>query len=327
MARLFIAITAHQRASTLTNEIVVKKEFKAMGGLFEFCAFPQNYFNKSEVEVLFNEAASEVARIEAKFTEFKQSPFNEINRLAGVKPCQVDSEIMELIVRSIALSNESHGIFDITSAVIGQAWREAKKLGRELSEEERKDLRRYINYKKIIIDQKSMSVFLPNPQMRIGLGGIGKGYAVDMSFELLKSKDLYNFSVNGSGDLRFHSHPDAPRKWRVGIQNPFSADQSKVVGVIQVATGAVATSGSYKQFSQNEHHIINPHTGHSQREVVSATILADTCVEADTTATIVMNMNGPEALNFLNKKNIFGALITNQGQALMSESALKNFGT
>ncbi len=297
-----------------------------MGGHFEFCAFPQNFFSRKEVEDLFKSAASIVNNIEAKFTEFKDSPFNEINKHAGIKPVKVDDEIYALIKKSLEISQESNGIFDISTAAIGHAWRKAKQKGEELPEKERDELFHFVDYTKIILNEKDQSIFLPHPKMRIGLGGIGKGYAVDQAFEWLKKRGLYNFSVNGSGDLRFHARPDAPRKWRVGIQNPFSLDQSKIVGVIEIQEGAVATSGGYKQFTKNEHHIINPKSGHSEHSIASATIIENNCIAADTAATIVMNLSAPLALEYLNQRNIFGALISSEGKSLLSNKALNHFG-
>lgn len=313
------------------NELLLQKTFKAMGGEFKFECYPQEFHSKSDVLDIFEKASSEVNRIESKFTDFQDSEFNKINGCAGDRPCVVDSEIFDLVTKSIELSKKSNGLFDISYASIGHAWRDAKKNGVTLSMVKRKELLELVNYKKIVISKGSSTIFLPHKDMRIGLGGIGKGYAVDRAYDVLKEHGLYNFYINGSGDIRVYSHQNAPRLWRIGIQNPLSNDKSKFVGTLQIAEGGVATSGSYMNKVDNEideldHHIINPRSGKSKNSIISTTIFSSTCLEADTTATILMNMDTQEAVRYMNKHQIFGALIDKSGKTFLSKKALSCFG-
>lgn len=150
-----------------------------MGGEFIFMCFAQNFFDRKKTEAIFDVAFAEVKRIENKFTDFYPSEFNTINDFAGIKPCPVDNEIFDLIKSSIQISEESEGTFDISYASIGHKWREAKKKGTLLSDKERLKYKQLVDYKKIILNEDVKTVFLPDKEMRIGLGGIGKGYAVD----------------------------------------------------------------------------------------------------------------------------------------------------
>lgn len=310
---------------------ITRKSYRVMGGYFTFMCYPQSHMSESEVEELFDSAYKEVKRIEQKFTDFAPSAFNTINEQAGHAPCPVDQEIFDLILKSIAISKRSDGLFDISYASVGHPWREARRQGMQMSASERARLSQFIDYTKIELDAKNKTVFLPHPEMKIGLGGIGKGYAVDRAFELLKSRGLYNFFVNGSGDIRVHSHSEAPRRWRLGLRNPLSKNSEAHAGFIQLAQGAVATSGGYIQKIDNsdkrlDHHILSPSGARSMDEIISATIISDDCLSADTEATIVMNKTIPEALSYLNQNQIFGALISKQGQSYLSEKALKCFG-
>ena len=306
----------------------MEHSFKAMGGEFRLMCFPQNYLSREDVRCLFVQAQKETERIEDKFTEFRESPFNEINDQAGVSPVAVDDEIWDVIQKSLSLSRESNGLFDISHACIGHLWRKQRQKGKILSMEERENLRKFIDYKKIHLDEKKRTVFLPHKKMRIGLGGVGKGYAIDKIFDLLEHHGLYNFYVNGSGDIRVHSHGNAPRPWRIGIKNPFSPDKS--IGILHLSNGSVASSGGYikkNHFNHTfvDHHILDPSRGGSRSDLLAATVIAKDAVTSDTTATILMNLSAHQATKYLDDMDLMGFVVDESGKVHLSSKALKRF--
>ena len=311
------------------KDLICSRNYQVMGGEFQFLCFPQNYFSKEDVYKIFDEAYDEVKRIEVKFTDFKPSLFNEINKFAGIRPVSVDDETMFLIKESIEVSDRSQGTFDISFASVGHLWRAYKAENKVLAQETINQYLKFIDYKLIQIDEIKKTVYLPHSQMKIGLGGIGKGYSVDQVFNYFIKKGLYNFYINGAGDIRVHSRADAPRKWRIGIRNPLSEDASKSVGIIQMAEGAIASSGGYIHNVNGDkfnHHIINPKTGLSNREVIASTVIADNAITADVTATILMNMGKIKAIEYLNEQNLSGLVFCSEGRSYLSDRALKNFG-
>lgn len=309
--------TSFENGSLVTTQAI----HKAMGGEFVYLCYPQKNFSKTDIEYLFKQAHAEVLRIEKNYTEFHDSILNSVNRSAGVKPVKIDEEMFHLLNESIAYSKKTNGIFDITFATLTIAIREAKKENRQLSETEKDELRNLINYNNIELNRDQSTVFFKNPKTRISFGGIGKGYAVDRAFSFLESKGLVNFSVNGSGDLRVHSSSDAPRPWKLGIRNPFAKNPSQAAGVVQLANGALVSSGTYVQGQ----HIIS-----SEREqtlnLVSMTLIADTTMMADVYATSLMLMNPSEAMLFLNKEDLIGIGIDQSGKTHLSTRAIKQFG-
>lgn len=311
------------------SDIVCKKTYQAMGGEFQFSCFPQNFLSKNDVYNLFDEAFQEVKRIEEKYTDFHPSQFNRINEFAGINPVAVDEETIFLIKESLAVSKLSLGVFDISFASVGHLWRSFKETNQVLDQKTIEDQLKFINYKLIEINESEKTVFLPRKQMRIGLGGIGKGYAVDQVYKLFVKKGLYNFYINGSGDIRVHSRFDAPRKWRIGIRNPLSLDPKKSVGVVQMDSGSIASSGGYVHNVNGDkfnNHIINPKTGTSCRDVIASTVIAEDALTADTTATILMNLGKLEAIDYLNDQNLIGLVFCSEGKSYLSSRALKNFG-
>lgn len=311
------------------KDIICSRNYQVMGGEFQFHCFPQSFLSKEDVYKIFDEAFDEVKRIEVKFTDFKPGFFNEINKFSGIKPVVVDDETLFLIKESIRISQISHGTFDISFASIGHLWRDKKEQGLSLTQEIIHEYLKFIDYNLIEIDEDKKSVYLPYSQMKIGLGGIGKGYAVDQVYKYFIKKGLYNFYINGAGDIRVHSRLDAPRKWRIGIRNPLSADASKSVGVIQMAEGAIASSGGYIHNVGGDkfnHHIIHPKTGVSNKDVIASTVIAKDAITADTTATILMNMGKQEAVDYLNEHDLMGLVFCKEGVSYLSQKALKNFG-
>lgn len=311
------------------SDIICKKTFQVMGGDFQFSCFPQSFLSRNDVYLLFDQAFKEVKRIEEKFTDFNPGYFNRINENSGISPVLVDDETIMLIKESQKISELSHGIFDISFASIGHLWRQAKNRGEMLDNDLVHERLKHINYRLIQIDEDKKTIFLPHREMKIGLGGIGKGYAVDQVYKLLIGRGLTNFYINGSGDIRVHSQTDAPRKWRVGIRNPMSDDASKSVGVVQLSTGAIASSGGYIHNVAGDkfnHHIINPKTGRSNSEVIASTVLADDAVTADTTATILMNLGKIAAVEYMNDHKLMGLVFCSEGKSYLSASALNNFG-
>jgi thiamine biosynthesis lipoprotein len=312
------------------SELLTKKTYQVMGGEFQFLCFPQTYHSKADVEEIFHKGYLEVKRIEDKFTDFKDSYFNRINQNAGVTSTLIDDETLWIIKKSLEISKKSSGVFDITFASIGHYWREKKTSGQVLSQEFIKSKLKFINYNLIELDEAEKKIYLPNPEIKIGLGGIGKGYAVDRVFELFLKEGLTNFYVNGAGDLRVHSRADAPRAWRIGIRNPLSVNVVRNVGIIQLANGSVASSGGYIHNVNGDrfnNHIIDPKSGLSAQNIIGTTVLADDALTTDTTATILMNLSVEEALNYLNNNLMMGIVFSKEGKSYLSEKALDHFGS
>lgn len=296
----------------------------AMGGNFVYKAYPQSLYKKEEVKALFRSAHEEVKRIEEKFTEFHDSIITRINKNAGKEVSEIDDELLFLLSESERFFERSSGLFDPTYASYLIPWRD-----HTLGFFEKIKLRALVNFKKVKIDKEKKTIFLPYKDQRIGLGGIGKGYAVDRAFEILKEKGLVNFSVNGSGDMRVHSNPDAPRAWKVGIRNPFAKDPQQSAGLVQIHNGSVSTSGSYiqkKGEDSSNHHIINRYKDKS-RHPISCTIIGESCMESDVWATIAMTQEIDDTLALLNKEGLYGILIDREGQSHLTNIAMRAFST
>ncbi len=299
---------------------LVQRQCALMGSPFTIQAYVPRHGERRPVEEWIGLAFGEIARIEDLLTDFRPSPFNEINAMAGIRPVKICREIFDILELSLQISRDSDGAFDISYASIGLLWREAVKTGVPPSPEAVDRAKRFVDFRKIEMNPVTQEVFLPDKDMKIGLGGIGKGYAVDQAFHLLQRLGLENFAVNGAGDIHVHSSPSAPRPWRIGIRNPL-ADRDVAMGQLQIRHGAVATSGDYERFFRHRgkryHHVVDGRTGEITQGVSSVTIMAATTVMADVCATTAMALGPEKGLKFLERRRgVSGFLVTADGAVL-----------
>jgi thiamine biosynthesis lipoprotein len=203
---------------------------------------------------------------------------------------------------------------------VGQLWRQAFQTSIPPAAEALQEKKHLVDFRKIVLDEQNSTVFLPEAGMRIGLGGVGKGYAVDRVYDLLLRLGLDNFLVNGAGDIRVHSSADAPRRWRLGIRNPLSGPD-QAMGQILMARGAVATSGDYERYfkyrGKKYHHILDARTSEIREDVASVTIFAPTALAADVYATTAMALGLEDGEHFLKRRrDIHGFLVSSRGQVI-----------
>lgn len=253
-----------------------------------------------------DEAVSEISRIEAILSTYKEeSETNLINRNAGIQPVKVSDEVYDLIERSIRISSITQGSFDISYGSIDKRlWNFDKTMTSLPDSSTAKKMVRLINYKNIILDKVNKTVFLKEKGMRIGFGGIGKGYAAEMAKAVMKKNGVTSGIVNASGDLAAWGCQPNGKPWTVGIVHPDLAGQP--FSYMSVTDGAVATSGNYEKFviidGKKYSHTIDPKTGLPVRGIKSVTIIspnAEICDALATPVTILGIKNGIDLINQL----------------------------
>ncbi|HYJ65190.1 MAG TPA: FAD:protein FMN transferase, partial [Parafilimonas sp.] len=202
-----------------TKLSLFKRVLKLMGNRFEISVVADDevWANKR-----IDEAIEEIRRIEKLLTTFSDdSQTNLINANAGIQPVQVDKEVFDLIYRSKKISQLTQGAFDITyGSVDKRLWNFDTTMTSLPDKETAKRTVRLINYNNIILDENNCTVFLKEKGMRIGFGGIGKGYAAEMAKHLLKYNGVENGVVNAAGDLTAWGNQPHGKPWTIGIANP-----------------------------------------------------------------------------------------------------------
>ncbi len=289
---------------------IVKVATLLMGNQFEISAVADDEQNANRS---IHAAIEEIKRIEKLLTTFHDSSeTNLINRNAGITPVKVSEEIFNLIERSIRISSITQGAFDITYGSIDKGlWNFDTQMKSLPDKETAKEMVRLINYRNIVLDRAQSTVFLSEKGMRIGFGGIGKGYAAEMAKNIMQELGITSGIVNASGDLTTWGLQPSGEEWTVGIANPNVLGE--VFSFLKISGLAVATSGNYEKFilidGKKYSHTIDPRTGLPVTGIKSVTIITKNAEIADAMATPVTIMGVKAGLHMINQMKDIEAVI------------------
>jgi thiamine biosynthesis lipoprotein len=182
---------------------------------------------------------------------------------------------------------------------------------------------RLINYRNVILNEKKCSVFLKEKGMRIGFGGIGKGYAAEKAKSLLQQKGINSGIINAAGDLTAWGYQPNGKPWTIGIADPNTTRQA--FSFLEITNTSIATSGNYEKFvlidGKKYSHTIDPKTGLPVRGIKSVTIICPNAEVADAMATPVMIMGIKVGLDMINQmKDMAGIIIDDDDKIYTSKN-------
>ena len=310
--------------NNLTQHTEYKRAEKLMGNRFEITVVD---IDEEVAAKKIDLAINEIKRIEKLLSTYdNNSQTNKINRHAGISAVKVDKEVFDLIERSIKISNITDGAFDITYGSIDKRLWNFDKTMTSLPDEGIAKLSvQKINYRNIILDKESCTVFLKEEGMRIGFGGIGKGYAAEMAKNLLKKEGVQSGIVNASGDLVTWGYQANNKPWTIGIANPNCANLP--FSYMNVTDMAVATSGNYEKYviinDIKYSHTINPKTGLPVTGIKSVTIISPNAEIADAMATPVTIMGIKAGLNLINQIHHLGCIIIDDNNKIYTSKNIR----
>jgi thiamine biosynthesis lipoprotein len=224
---------------------------------------------------------AEMHRIDRAMSPYKpESELSRINREAAERPVPISQEMFDILSRSIEFSKISGGAFDITFSSVGYLYdyrRHIKPTDKDIEQ-----ALPGIDYRHIQLDAQKRTVRFARPGVRIDLGGIGKGHAVDNGIALLKKRGITQAIVTAGGDSRVLGDRGG-RPWMVGIRDPRRKDN--MVAVIPLINSAISTSGDYERYFEADgeryHHILNPKTGRSATGVHSVSVIGPDATTTD----------------------------------------------
>ena len=279
-----------------------------------------------------DKAITEISRIERLLTTFSdQSQTNQINANAGIRPVRVDAEVFALIERSLRLSELTQGAFDITYGSMDKRfWNFDTTLTTLPDPKTARQLVRLINYRNVLVDAGEQTVFLKEKGMRIGFGGIGKGYAAEQAKRILQEAGVESGIVNAAGDLTTWGTQPNGQPWTIGIADPStnaSGSVRQAFSAFAISNMAVATSGNYEKFAviggKRYAHTIDPKTGYPVSGINSVTILAPNAELADALATPVMVMGVRVGLDLINQMKHIGCVIVDDTNRLHTSTSIR----
>jgi thiamine biosynthesis lipoprotein len=304
-----------------TPLVEYKQSERLMGNTFEITVVAaQEAWAREKIAL----AIAEIRRIEKLLTTFDEnSQTNQVNQQAGIGPVKVDAEVFGLIKRSLKISAITDGAFDITyGSVDKRLWNFDRNMKQLPDPQTAKASVRLINYRNVLLNEEEGSVMLKEKGMRIGFGGIGKGYAADMAKALLVKEGVQSGIVNASGDLITWGTQADGKPWTIGIAHP--DDARAAFSWLNISNLAIATSGNYEKYviidGKKYSHTINPKTGMPVSGIKSVTIISPYAEIADAMATPVMVMGVKAGLHLINQIDYLGCIIVDDRNKIYSSN-------
>jgi thiamine biosynthesis lipoprotein len=238
-----------------------------------------------------------------------------LNQQAGAHPVKVSQELFDLIALSLELSIETKGAFDITFASVGYLFDYRQHV--KPSEEQVKALLEAINFRYVVLDAQKQTIYFAHPKVKIDLGGIAKGHAVDNAIGILQGLGFEHALVTAGGDTRLLGDR-LGKPWMVGIRDPRNADKQAVV--LPLENIGLSTSGDYERYFEQDgvryHHILSPKSGASSYEVQSVSILGPRSTLNDALSTAVFVLGVQEGIDLLNRTQDYDGIILDSHRKL-----------
>ena len=249
----------------------------------------------------------------------KGSPLFVLNKSGKAK---LPSEVLSTVEEALSIASESNGAFDPTIYPLTRLW-DFDHGGRLPSQKEIETAKSHVDYSRLIVTDEGFAK-LPNG-FGLDLGGIAKGAIVDLLADYLQQLGYEQFLIEAGGDILV-SGLKGSVQWKIGIKHPRKLNE--FIGIVSLGRPgkrlSIVTSGDYEQYFEVDgkryHHIIDPSTGYPAGGVVSVTVIADSCTEADALSTAAFVMGFEKGLLFLKQKtNVEALLVRERGGKLEAE--------
>lgn len=258
------------------------------------------------------------------------SQLSRVNLLAAKGPVRVDEELFDVLGRAVRYSRLSGGAFDITVGPLIDLWKKCAEANAVPTDEQLAAVKKIIGCEKLLLDSNDFSVRFAADGMKLDLGGIAKGFAVDLAVEEMKKSGATGGLVAVGGEIGCFGTAAKKDKWIVGIQDPAKLEENQTIAKLALSDMFVSTSGGYRRFytigGRQFSHIFNPATEKSAGELSSVTVIAAGGVQADAFATAVSVLGAEKGLELVEKtENTEAILIKTGSQELIKSGGAERY--
>ena len=273
-------------------------------------------------EAAIDAVMAEMHRIDRTMSPHKDdSELTRINRGAGSAPVRLSDEMTSLLTRAESFARLTGGAFDITYAAVGQLYDYRNRI--RPSDEELARVRTAVGWRHLVLDSQAGTVRFARPGMRIDLGGFAKGHAVDNAAAILRRLGIAHAIVSAGGDSRVIGDRRG-RPWTIGVRDPRRPGQ--LAAMLPLEDVSISTSSDYERYFDAEgtrfHHLIDPATGKSPREIQSVTILADDGLTCEALSKIVFVLGVERGMALVETQSGVDAVVVDAAGALHFSSGL-----
>jgi thiamine biosynthesis lipoprotein len=310
--------------TTGAEPVLVERSHVSMGSSVSVSAWTTD---AAAAETAFAKVFAEFDRLDALMSVWKEeSEIVRLNAAAGRSAVPIGADVREVLRAAQDVSNWTEGKFDVTFGALSGIWKFDHDIDGQVPDRAEIVSRLpLIDYRDLHIDNDAGTASLAREGMKVHLGGIGKGYAIDRAVTILRDAGLTDFMIQSGGDL-FLSGRRGDRPWRVGIQDP-RGDPNTLFAAIEITDAAFSTSGDYERFfirdGRRYHHIIDPDTGEPANRSRSVTIMAKASTIADALSTGVFILGAERGMALIERlPDVEGVMVTADNQVQVS-SGLK----
>jgi len=306
----FFLIASFVRGSE--NQVLVYKKKYIMGTVFEIAAYDQSPEHASNV---IEKAFQEIVRIDDLLSNYKpDSALSNLNRSAHFHTESVPPDLYRVIDQAVQFSRLSDGKFDISIAPLVDLWKAALRGAGTPSQAQQEEVRGCVGYEKIELTPPDMIRFRSSC-LRLDLGAIGKGYAVDRAAEVLRSLGIRNALINAGGSTIFAmGSPPNQKGWLVHLRDP----SNKIDPQVMLKDESVSTSEQTAQSllgNDSAGHIIDPDRGLPLKTVFAVSAVSKTATASDALSTTLLLLGPTKAKAMIkNMADVSAVWISPEGQ-------------
>ena len=278
--------------------------------------------SRRKVDQLYRKIEDELAEVNRQMsTWIEESEISRFNRSTNTEPFQTSEAFAQVVGAALELSASTGGAFDPTLNPLLNLWGfgSDSKERKVPSDAEIVRAKKRTGWHKLHIDEKTSSLWKNIPGLQLDLGAIAKGYGVDAVGRLLDREGYENWFVEVGGEVAVRgTNPDGV-PWRIGIQFPTTNPVvDRLQGILNLTQGAVATSGDYRNYIQQDgilySHILDPRSGRAVlSDTASVSVAAPDCMHADGIATALFVMGADEGLAWVEQQPEVEALFLVRG--------------
>jgi thiamine biosynthesis lipoprotein len=298
---------------------VVERARPAMGSELELTAWTSN---EAAALSAFESVFAEFDRLENLLSVWQPgSDVVRLNEAAGTRPIPVAEDTRRVLAASAEAFALSQGSFDPTFGRLAEVWKFDHDRDNRVPTRKEIDARlAFVDGRKVEVDRPPGTAFVTRKGVRLHLGGIGKGFAVDRAVKMLRDLGLKDVMVQAGGDLFASGHREG-RPWRLGIADP--RDPATIFASLDVSDAAFSTSGDYERFfiagGVRYHHIIDTRTGEPARGCRSVTVLAPTALTADWMSTAVFILGPLDGMALVERMpDVEAVIVTADNRVIVS---------
>jgi thiamine biosynthesis lipoprotein len=285
--------------------------------------------DKSTAKGALDAAFARIQELNSILSDY--DPDSELSRLSAAsptaEPVPISRDLWNVLERSQSLARKTDGAFDVTVGPYIRLWRRARRQKEMPREERLAEARAAVGYQLLVLDAKKRTALLKAPGMRLDLGGIAMGYAVDEAMQVIKSHDITRALIDASGDILAASPPPGKTGWTVSIM-PFADDDSSAREIL-LAHAAVTSAGDAYQHvvlnGKRYSHIVDPKTGLGLTNQTAVIVIARDCLTADSLDTAASVLEPAAALKLIEATPGAAGLVARKVDGRIDAQETRNF--